>query len=69
MLARDNYRQEAGNFYIFKKTAMPENIFVFYGEYPTMERARLVKNSLPEFLLKYKPYALSIKEAMVKVEK
>jgi type II secretory pathway predicted ATPase ExeA/septal ring-binding cell division protein DamX len=69
MLAQDNYRQEAGNFYIFKKTAAPENIFVFYGEYPTMERARLVKNSLPEFLLKDKPYALSIKGAMAKVRK
>lgn len=69
MLAQDNYRQEAGNFYIFKKTATPGNIFVFYGEYPTMERARLVKNSLPVFLLKDKPYALSIKGAMAKVGK
>jgi septal ring-binding cell division protein DamX len=69
MLAQDNYRQEAGNFYIFRKTAEPGKIFVFYGEYPTMERARLVKNSLPEFLLKDKPYALSIKGAMAKVRK
>lgn len=69
MLAQDNYRQEAGNFYIFKKTAAPGNIFVFYGEYPTLERARLVKNSLPAFLLKDKPYALSIKGAMAKVGK
>ncbi|GAB6193564.1 AAA family ATPase [Desulfocastanea catecholica] len=69
MLAQDHYRQEAGNFYIFKKTAAPGNILVFYGEYPTMERARLVKNSLPAFLLKEKPYALSIKGAMAKVGK
>ncbi len=69
MLTQDIYRQEAGNFYIFRKKNPPENIFIFYGEYPTLERARLVKNSLPEFLRENKPYALSIKGAMAKVGK
>ena len=69
MLAQLNYRQEAGNFYIFRKVTRPENIFVFYGEYPSIERARLVKNSLPKFLRNHKPYVLSIKGAVAKARK
>jgi septal ring-binding cell division protein DamX len=67
LLAEHRYRQEAGNFYIFKQTAASKNIFVFYGEYPTLERARLVRDSLPKFLRDHKPYALSIKGAIAKV--
>jgi len=66
MLAQINYRQEAGNFYILKKSTASENIFVFYGEYPSIERARLATNSLPKFLRDYKPYVLSIKGAIAK---
>ncbi|NOR25151.1 MAG: hypothetical protein GQ542_12320 [Desulforhopalus sp.] len=69
MLAQVNYRQEAGNFYIFKKETLPEKIFIFYGEYPSIERARLAQNSLPKFLRDHKPYALSIKGAIAKVRK
>jgi type II secretory pathway predicted ATPase ExeA/septal ring-binding cell division protein DamX len=69
MLVQVEYRQEAGNFYIFKKGTGPENIFVFYGEYPSIERARLVKNSLPKFLRDHKPYVLSIQGALAKVRK
>lgn len=67
MLAQLDYRQEAGNFYIFEKKTTPEKVFVFYGEYPSLDRARLAQNSLPQFLRNYKPYALSIDEAVVKV--
>lgn len=69
MLAQVNYRQEAGNFYIFRKATRPENIFVFYGEYQSIERARLVQNSLPKFLRDHKPYVLSIKGAVAKAGK
>lgn len=69
MLAEDRYRQEAGNFYIFKKNTDPENVMVFYGEYKTIARARLAQNSLPQFLRDHKPYAISIKGAMAKVNK
>ncbi len=69
MLAQVQYRQEAGNFYIFNKTTAPKYIFVFYGEYPSLERARLVQNSLPRFLRDQKPYVLSIKGALAKVNK
>ncbi len=68
MLALVDYRQEAGNFYIFKKTTAPGYLYVFYGEYPSLERAKLVKNSLPKFLRDHKPYALSIKGAIAKVK-
>jgi type II secretory pathway predicted ATPase ExeA/septal ring-binding cell division protein DamX len=67
MLAQSNYRQEAGNFYILKKSTASEKIFVFYGEYPSIERARLVTNSLPKFLRDHKPYVLSIKGAVAKI--
>lgn len=67
MLAQTNYRQEAGNFFIFKKGGSPENMLVFYGEYPTLETARLAQNSLPQFLREHQPYAISVKGAIAKV--
>ncbi len=69
MLAQPNYRQEAGNFYIFKKNGLPEVVLVFYGEYPTMELARIAQNNLPPFLRDHQPYAISVKGAIAKVEK
>lgn len=67
MLAQENYRQEAGNFYIFERSATTKNIYVFYGEYRNAETARLVQKSLPQFLRDHQPYALSIKGAIAKV--
>ena len=67
LLAQVNYRQEAGNLYIFEKKTVPEGIFVFYGEYPSVDRARLAQNSLPQFLRDHKPYVLSINKAVTKV--
>jgi len=67
MLAQPNYRQEAGNFFIFKKNGSTEVVLVFYGEYPTIELAHLAQNSLPQFLRDHQPYAISIKGAIAKV--
>lgn len=67
MLAQENYRQEAGNFYIFEKSATTKNIYVFYGEYRNVETARLVQKSLPKFLRDHQPYALSIAGAIAKI--
>lgn len=67
MLSQDIYRQEAGNFFIFKKMTSPYHVFVFYGEYSTIARARLAQNSLPPFLREHQPYAISIKGALAKV--
>ncbi|WP_458774180.1 AAA family ATPase [Desulforhopalus sp. 52FAK] len=69
MLREDRYRQEAGNFYIFKKLSTSDTIFVFYGEYATIAQARLAQNSLPRFLRDHKPYAISVKGAMTKVRR
>jgi type II secretory pathway predicted ATPase ExeA/septal ring-binding cell division protein DamX len=69
MLQEDRYRQEAGNFYIFKKLSTSDTLFVFYGEYDTIAQARLAQNSLPQFLRKHKPYAISVKGAMSKVRR
>lgn len=69
MLREDRYRQEAGNFYIFKKLSTSDTLFVFYGEYSTIAKARLAQNSLPRFLRDHKPYAISIKGAMAKVRR
>lgn len=68
MLSEDRYRQEAGNFYILKKRTAPANLFVFYGEYPSIATARLAQNSLPQFLRSHKPYAISIRGAIAKVQ-
>jgi len=69
MLSTEEYRREAGNFFVFRKRSVPDVIFVFYGEYPTMSFARLAKDSLPQFLLKHQPYAISVKGAMAKVNR
>ena len=67
MFEDDDYRKEASNFFVFKKRSSPDVIFIFYGEYPTMSFARLAKNNLPKFLQKHKPYPISVKGAMAKV--
>ncbi len=69
MLAQPSYRQEAGNFFIFKKNGSPEVVLVFYGEYSTIDLARLAQNSLPPFLQGHQPYAISVKGAIAKVGK
>lgn len=68
MLAQPNYRQEAGKFFVFRKTAAPE-VLVFYGVYQTNDMARLAQNSLPEFLSEHQPYPISIKGAVAKAGK
>ena len=69
MLAQDDYRRVAHNFFIFRKKSRPRTLLVFYGEYPTMAQARSKRKSIPRFLQKHKPYAISIKGAVAKVRK
>lgn len=69
MLAQDDYRRVAHNFFIFRKKSRPQTLLVFYGEYPTMAEARSRRKSIPKFLQKHKPYAISIKGAVAKVRK
>ena len=69
MLAQPQYRQEAGNFFIFKKSAASTIVFVFYGEYPSLAMAREAQDNLSPALRSHQPYAISIKGAMEKVKK
>lgn len=69
MLDQPQYRQESGNFFIFKKTAASTIVFVFYGEYPSLAMAREAQDNLPPVLRNHQPYAISIKGAMEKVKK
>lgn len=67
MLGQANYRQEAGKFYIFKKSGSPEVVWVFYGEYGSLELARTAQGNLPPFLREHNPYAIAVKAAIGKV--
>lgn len=68
MLEQKRYRQESGNFYVFRKEGNPPQLLVFYGEYDTFDAARLAQESLPSFLrIHSTPYAISIKEAIAKI--
>jgi type II secretory pathway predicted ATPase ExeA/septal ring-binding cell division protein DamX len=69
MLAQAEYRQEANNLFIFKNASRPENLLVFYGEYPSMADARQARGALPAFLREHKPYPVAIKGALAKVQK
>ncbi len=69
MLAQPDYRQEAGNFFIFSKKGRSEVVLVFYGEYSSLDLARQAQNNLPSFLREHQPYAISIKNAVAKVAK
>lgn len=63
ILQRQEFRDLADKFYILKNSS---TIFVYYGEYTSFESVRQAKNSLPEFLKKYDPFPLSVKEAVQK---
>ncbi len=69
MFKLKRYREQSGNFYIFKKMSVPETLYVFYGEYKDMATARLTQKSLPDFLRVNQPFGISIKKAMAKLRK
>lgn len=69
MLSQENYRQHAAELYIFKKNGPLPVILVYYGEYSTIAEARNKRKTVPAFLHKHKPYAISIKGAVAKVNK
>lgn len=69
MLASDEYRTLANNFFIFQKGIKAEIIFVFYGEYETIDEARNAKDSFPESLREHQPYAIPIVDAVKKSQR
>lgn len=67
ILVDDKYYAIKDQLYILRKIS-PQTIFVFYGNYPSMEKARQARNNMPPFLKDIQPYALSIQDAMHKIE-
>lgn len=68
MLIDDEFKDVVNDMYVLHKDGNPAPILVFYGEYPTMTAARNARNSLPQFLRKHHPYAISVKGAVQKVQ-
>ena len=68
MLGEKRYREQADNFFILRKESNPDVQYVYYGEYPTMTAARNARNTIPEFLREYKPYAMSVKGAVQRAQ-
>lgn len=70
MLVDDDFEDVVNDMYILHKDEVEalSPILVFYGEYPTMAAARNARNSLPQFLRKHHPYAISVKGAVQKVK-
>ncbi|MFP7754841.1 ExeA family protein [Thermodesulfobacteriota bacterium B35] len=68
MLTRDSYYGIRDKLYILRKQTSPPTLFVFYGIYDSMDAARRARNTMPLFLRKHHPYALSIADALKKTE-
>jgi len=66
MLSQKNYQEVADRLFILRRASSPPVVLVFYGEYPTLNDARNAQKTLPEFLLKKNPYAISVKGAVKK---
>lgn len=68
MLVQDQYYAIRDNLYILRKKTTPPTLFVYYGIYESMDHARQERNTMPVFLRKHHPYALSISDALKKSE-
>ncbi len=68
LLIRDDYFAVIDKLHILRKKTNTPTLFIFYGTYPSMDAARQVRNTMPIFLRKHHPYALSIADALTKTE-
>jgi type II secretory pathway predicted ATPase ExeA len=68
LLAQKEYASVLDTLYILQKKTTPPTLFLFYGTYPSMDAARQARNTMPIFLRKHHPYALSIADALTKTE-
>jgi len=67
ILVDDRYYALKDQLYILRKIS-PQAIFVFYGNYSNMEKARQARDTMPQFLRELQPYVLSIHDALQKIE-
>ena len=68
LFEQKKYSAVLDKLYILQKKTTPPVLFLFYGTYPSMDAARHARNTLPIFLRKHHPYALSIADALTKTE-
>jgi len=66
MIVRDEYQEHGKKLYILRRDTLPPTLFVCYGVYSSMDEARTARNSMPLFLRKHHPYALSISDLLAK---
>ncbi len=66
MLTQKEYQEVSDDLFILRKKTTTLTILVFFGEFQTLEEARKAKESLPEFLRKHQPYAISVAGAVKK---
>jgi len=66
MFSTNEYAEVIDELYILSKATNQSTIFVFFGIYPSMEAARQARNTMPPFLRKNHPYALAVKDAVLK---
>ncbi len=67
LLVTDDYYACRDKLYILRKAASP-TLLLFYGLFDTIEEARQARDSLPLFLRRNRPYALTINEALKKTD-
>lgn len=68
ILTQKDYVTAKGKLYIFEKKVQPQTIFLFFGEYSSLAEAEIARDALPDSLRKHKPYVLSVKGAMQKIQ-
>jgi MSHA biogenesis protein MshM len=67
LLAQERYAAVKDQLYVVRKE-IPPTLFVYYGFFETMEKARQERGRLPEFLQRNKPYPVSVDEAARKAK-
>ncbi|XOF33693.1 MAG: AAA family ATPase [Candidatus Electrothrix sp. YB6] len=60
MLVRDEYLEYSDRLYLLRRETVPPTLFLCYGMYGSMQEARRARNTMPLFLRKHHPYALSV---------
>lgn len=65
LLTQERYAAVKDQLYVVRK-ATPPTLFVYYGFFETMEKARLARDRLPDFLRNNQPYPLSVAQASKK---
>ena len=68
LFEKKEYFSVLDKLYILQKKTTPPTLFLFYGTYSSMDAARQARNTMPIFLRKHHPYALSIADALTKTE-